>query len=327
MATSGTIGTTVIDTARLLEHAARRAGIPAAKQTPDFIDAATESIYILLLSLANRGINLWCLDRIFYGLTVGQQNYTLPVGTLDVTNAVFSEPTVAAPTSTTTTATSTTLDLGAATTIVRLGYTLSAATVSDTLTLAYSADGISWTTLSQQVGSLVVGQQQWVAVDPQVSAQFWRVSTVLPSTSNFVAATSIYDLPLTPWSRDTFAAINNKMQSGRPSTNYLLERKISTYLTLWPVPSTVNDHLTIWRHREIQDVGSLTQQLEIPLRWYEGIIWHAGFRVAAEFPEISPPDRLQLCKSMADEYVLEAEGDESDGMPLRIAPVIRNYTR
>lgn len=328
MATSGTLGTTVIDTARLIEHSARRAGISASKQTPDFIDAATESLYMLMLHLANDGINLWCLEKLFMGLVVGQAGYVLPTGTLEITNPLFSQPTLTTGT-TTTTATSTTFQItDGSITQCRVGFTLSSFSSTDTVVLSYSSDGISWMQLTTFDASLLVaGTQYWAQVDPVSAAAYWKLSTTSASTSTLVVASKIYDLPVTPWNRDTYSAINNKAQPGRPTTNYFFEKLLNPQITLWPVPTTANDHLTFWRYRQIQDVGSLTQQLEVPARWLESITWQAAFRMAAEFPESTTPDRIQLCSAMADKFIIDPSSNESDGMPLYLSPNIRGYTK
>ena len=95
---------------------------------------------------------------------------------------------------------------------------------------------------------------------------------------------------------------------------------------MWPVPTTAWDHLTILRHRQIQDFGSLTEQIEIPQRWLEGITWHAALRIGMEAPN-ADPKKLQICVDMADRYTLSASSDEEDGTPLYIQPNILGYTK
>lgn len=321
MATSGTLGTMVIDTAILLEHAFRRAGLSVSKQTPETVDAARESLYLLLLNLSNSGLNLWCLETVYVGLTPQQAKYQLPVGTLDATNVIFSQPTIAA--TSTAAASPVTLNVGAAQLVTRVGVAISNFTSSDTITLSYSTDNVAWTVAAAQTGNLMA--TMWFNIDPTVSAQYWKVATTSSSTITIALASAIYDLPVTPWSRDTYQAINNKDTAGRPSTSYLLERKLDVSITLWPVPTALWDHLTVVRHRQVQDIGSLSQQIEVPQRWLEGIAWETAFRIAVEVPGVDP-SRIDLCGKMAEKYVFDASDDESDGMPLRIAPSISGYT-
>lgn len=322
MATSGTLGTTVIDTATLLEHAFRRAGVSSVKQTPEVVQAAMESLYMLLLGMSNRGYNLWCLEQIYVGLTPGIGKYILPVGTLNVSNVVFSQPTLATR-SNAVLPTSIVSDAGASTSVTRVGVALSAP-ANDTIVGSYSSDNISWSTFITKSGDL--DTVVWLDIPGNISARYWRVTTTTATPTDMVLASSVYDLPVSPWNWDTYMAMNNKAMQSRPSTNYLLERKLECALTLWPVPTTQWDHLSLLRHRQIQDIGALTDQIEIPQRWLEGITWQAAFRVAVEVPGVDK-DRLTLCKEMAENYTNEVEDDESDGMPLMIVPRIGGYTR
>jgi len=90
MATSGTVGNTVINTAKLLEKAIRRCGLSPQALTPETVETAREDLFMLLLSLSNRGLNLWCIDKKLLALNVGQGTYTLPVGTQSILNAMIS---------------------------------------------------------------------------------------------------------------------------------------------------------------------------------------------------------------------------------------------
>ena len=86
MATSGTVAQTVISTAKVLEHALRRAGVTASAQTPDVVDVAKECLYLLLSHYANTSLNLWCIEKVLVPLTEGKAEYSLPRGTNDVLN-------------------------------------------------------------------------------------------------------------------------------------------------------------------------------------------------------------------------------------------------
>ena len=82
----------------------------------------------------------------------------------------------------------------------------------------------------------------------------------------------------------------------------------------------------IYRHRQPQDVGSLTQQLEIPQRWLDGFIWLLAARLCFELPNVDPATQ-QIVVQMADKQVFEAEQSETDGAPIYITPGIGCYTR
>jgi hypothetical protein len=68
MATSGTVGATVIDVQQLIDHGARRCGKLAEELTSEQQTSARESLFFLLSNLANLGINYWAIDKEVIGL-------------------------------------------------------------------------------------------------------------------------------------------------------------------------------------------------------------------------------------------------------------------
>lgn len=326
MATSGTVAQTVIDTAKLVEHSIRRVGLAASIQTPETIQIANESLYILLLSLANRGINLWCIEKKILGVETGKATYVTPAGTLDVENVVYSMPSRATGTDSTS-ATSAATELSSATTIVRIGVKMSSVAAADVLTFESSADGSLWTTFKTDSRTDWASDEwYWFDLDPTIDAKHFRVSFINATTfSEFYLASYVNDLPLTQWNRDTFTVINNKSQQGRPATCYYFEKLLTPQFTVWPVPNNDYDQITIWRHRQIQDIGSLTQQVEIPQRWMEDIIWQLALRIGFELPGVDP-NRLKMLSEMAEKHLIEAEMDETDGSDTQFNPGIGAYT-
>lgn len=328
MATSGTIATTVIDTAKLLEHATRRVGLASAIQTPELVEAAQESLYLFLLSLSNHGLNLWCVEKVLLGLGSGQATYALPAGTLDLaSDPAYSQPTRVTGTDSST-ATSFTTQLASATRVYRVGIKLSAATTTNTLTLQHSPDGVAWTTaLTESRTDWSTGTWYWYDLDPSAEDLYFRANfTSAITAGEFYLASAINDLPLSQWNRDTYIALNNKSAMGSPATCYLFEKRITPQITLWPVPNNNYDHLSVWRHRQIEDIGTLTQQVEVPQRWLEGVIWHAAVRIGSELPGVDPK-RLDFAVKMADKYTFEAEWEETDGSRTNFDPGIGVYTR
>lgn len=327
MATSGTVGLTSLDNAKVIEHALRRCRIKPALQTPEIISTAKESLYLLMLGLANRGLNLWCIETDYMGLTAGQAVYDTPVGTIDVLNVVYSQPSQVTGTDTSD-ATSITTQLTTATTVKRVGIKLSAASASDTLTLESSADGVTWTTLQTTVKTdWELATWYWFQLDPTVTDTYFRASMGLAATfDEFYLASAIYDLPINQWNRDTYSVINNKSQQGRPSTCYYLEKLLTPRLTLWPVPNNSYDHITLFRHRQIQDIGSLVQTIEIPQRWVQSITWQLAAVLCFELDMVDP-QLIPSILTMAQQNLIEAERDETDGAPIFLQPGISVYSK
>ncbi|MBU3734881.1 MAG: hypothetical protein FGM60_04655, partial [Candidatus Planktophila sp.] len=78
MAYSGTVGTTVINVQKLIDHGARRCGKLAEELTSEQVMSARESLYFLLSNLINIGIQYWAIEKKVYGLKADQYIYKLP---------------------------------------------------------------------------------------------------------------------------------------------------------------------------------------------------------------------------------------------------------
>jgi len=327
MNTSGTVATTVIDTASIIEHAFRRCRVLPSAQTPETVLIAQECLYMLMLNLGNRGLNLWAVDKVFVGLKAGQATYETPAGTLDVLNVIFTKPHLE------TVVFTAQSDGGevslTSANIQRVGFSVSA-TFTGALTVKTSSDGATFTdAVTLNSATYLAGQYYWAdlpVVEPIVGIQVVSDSASYPAVTDIKCVSGVYDLPCSQWNRDTYAALNNKTQPGSPSTSYFFEKKLTPTVTLWPVPTNSDDHITLYRHRQSQDVGALNQQLEIPQRWLDGIIWLLAARLCFELPKVDPAV-IQMVLPMADKQVFEAEGSETDGAPIYIAPRIGVYSR
>jgi hypothetical protein len=325
MSTSGTIATTSIDTAAVVEHAFRRCRVLPSAQTPETVLIAKENLYLILLNLSNRGLNLWAVEKAFIGLNVGQATYATPSGTLDVLNVVYCTPTLV----------TNTFAVGgnggtatfASSDITRIGFTVSTS-YTGTIVLSYSTDSVTYTVSTVLPSATYeAGQYYWADLPAAVTATNIAVegTAVAPITAIKVA-TVTGELPVTAWNRDTYAVINQKTKQGHPSTSYFYEKKLIPEITLWPVPDSTDNHLMIYRHRQVQDVGTLIQTLECPQRWLDGIIWLLAAKLAFELPTVDMA-LVTMLQQMADKQEFEMEQSETDGAPMYIQPGISCYSR
>jgi hypothetical protein len=97
-------------------------------------------------------------------------------------------------------------------------------------------------------------------------------------------------------------------------------------MELWPVPNSIQPQLELWLHRQIQDVGELSGEIEIPQRWYLAIQNMLAHQMAMELPSVDPA-RITYCEQQAEKYWLQAEQEERDKSPIYFAPNISPYTR
>ena len=321
MATSGTIGQTVISTDKVIEHSLRRAGVPPSKTTPEIVHIARECLYLLLMHYANTSLNLWCIEKHIISHEPGKREYALPVGSNDVLNVLHGTPRLAEETS----LVGNLQTLEQVSDLVRVSLTFSTLPPTN-FSLETSVDGLTYDqTLDIQLSEVPqAGTKYWFDLDPLVSAKFVRVSS--GTVSGIESAVNVTEIPVSVLNRDQYAELPNKTQSSTTVVNYLFNKTLEPSVTLWPVPSDGSTHLIIWVHRQIQDVGGLTQTLAIPQRWFEPTIIQLSFRLAMELPDVDPA-RIKMLLDLSEKFKIEVTGGETDSSPMYVQPGISGYTR
>jgi len=88
MALSGTVAFRP-DVEEIIAEAFERCGIDPQTQTGDRARAARRSLNLLFSEWANRGINYWAVTQNTLTLVNGTTTYALPVGTIDIIDAVI----------------------------------------------------------------------------------------------------------------------------------------------------------------------------------------------------------------------------------------------
>ena len=129
-------------------------------------------------------------------------------------------------------------------------------------------------------------------------------------------------------SNDDYVSLPNKTQTGARALQYFYDKQINPRIWVWPASNASTDQIVIWTQRQIQDIGSLSNKVEIPQYWLESIIMTLACRCALELPVGELPEgRYELLKAEAAERLAQAEDSQSDGSPIRISPRISGYTR
>ena len=357
MATSGTVGATVIDVQQLIDHGARRCGKLAEELTSEQQTSARESLFFLLSNLANLGINYWAIDKEVIGLQANKYIYSLPVGTVDVLNALYrtlNQPTGSYATSAggvvanvydndvatfcqqTSANGNIQVDYGTgnpvyAGSIGILPYVAGGGSSTLSYIYEYSTDGSTWNTL-YDAGSTTITDNQWIwqDIDPGQSVSYYRVraynSTTLALREWYVGNNST-EITMARLNRDDYTNLPNKNFTANQPFQFWLDRTISQpTMYVWPTPSDPFVQMTVWYSRQIQDVGALQGQLEIPQRWYEAVVMMLAHRMSLELPQVAN-DRIVYLEKMADTYLMQAENEERDKSPIYLAPSIGCYTR
>lgn len=329
MATSGTIGMTTLDATTCIEHAARRCGVTAPSLSAEQQQSAKENLFFILSDLANRGVSLWCVQRSILGLAINQATYNLPLGTVDILRANYRTcsfiPSAYFNGSTSYSVTGQNL------TVNTIGV-LSPTAQTFTLVLESSPDGVAWSPLATiPTFTTTPNLTAWFDIDPTTTANYFRVRETVRPTLDATTVQFGYagrEIPMSPLNRDDYADLPNKTAHGRPLEYWYDKQYLIPQLRLWPTPNDATAQIVVWNHRQIQDVGSLSNTLEIPQRWYEAIIFLLAAHVALELPpEKLPPGRLEYLDNKAKEHLSRAEDGETDGAPFRVNFGTGVYTR
>jgi hypothetical protein len=355
MAYSGTVGQTVISVQTLIDHGARRAGKLAEELTIEQVQSAKESLFYLLSNLINQGIQYFAIKKHVFGLNPNQYEYTLPVGSNDVLNALYrrmSRPTPNAGGSYFSSSGTTGLafDNNTATSDAQTapnGYIginygtnntvyagsigiLPAVSGSFHVVLEWSNDGTTWNTLYDPgVATWQSGQWLWYDIEPGVNVQYYRMRETAGGTLNvaeFYVGNNSTEITMARLNRDDYTNLPNKNFTADQPFQFWFNRTIPVpTVTLWPVPSNPFVQMTIWYSEYVQDVGALSGQLAIPDRWYMAIQCMLAHQMSQELPNVDVA-RIQYLEMQAEKYFQLAESEERDRSPIFLAPSIGVYT-
>ena len=330
MAVSGTVSTTVFNTRKVIDHAYRRCRIPPEGISSEQISFALDSLYLILSMLANRGLQLWCIESYLMPLYQAQGLMTLPNGVVDILNTNLRTVEVLNTTSTNTTTSTTYQTLfSTATQVTTVGIEWSGASTG--YALETSTDGATWTTVSTQSNpNAVANDVTWVDIQGSLATLYFRVraTTGTLNQTQVLLANTPNEIPMARLNRDDYVNLPNKAFEGRPLQFWVDRLLNNPVLYLWPVPSAqfVTAQVVVWVKRYIMDVGTMTQEIEVPQRWYDAIVYVLAARLAEETPSVDP-QMIAILDQKAQRSLLEAENEERDDSPIYLTPNIAVYTR
>jgi hypothetical protein len=274
------------------------------------------------------GAPLWCIEKQIIPLYDGFGDVTLDTKIVDILNSFFRQLQSVTGTNTTT-STTRTIAFGADTFVTTVGVLWSGATVP--IALERSVDNIVWTTIQTEVPVAAIGEWTWFDLESSVATPYFRVR----ATSGTLNFSEIYtgntptEIPLARMNRDDYTNLPNKsFQSNRP-LQFWYDRKIpNPVMHLWPVPNSgaTTSQLILWVQRYIMDVGTMTQELEVPQRWYEAIVAMLASKLALEIAEVNPA-LIPMLDQKASAALYTAQAEERDNSPMMMAPNIAVYTR
>jgi hypothetical protein len=329
MAFSGTISQTVFNTGKVIDSAVRRCKIPAQKITSEMLEIASNELYLFLSQLANQNAPLWCTQKYIYPIYDGQADIVTDVGTIDAYTVTLrtlfqvNGMTLEA-------ADNRTYTFDTPTAVSSVGVKWSGP--SKDLAFARSDDGIAWTFIEATPASpAVAGEWTWYDLASVVPSAYLMIQTAdlsyFPFFETYLGNTPS-EVPLGRINRDDYTNLPNKTFPSNRPVQYWLDRQVRTpVIRLWPVPNAQAAHLqlVVWAHRHIMDVGSMTQEIEVPQRWYDAVVAGLAARMAQELPEVDA-SMIGVLEPKAAQALMIAQGEERDNSTKRIAPDFSAYT-
>lgn len=332
MATSGSIGNTLIETAKVIDHAVRRCGLSPSTLTPEQLEIAQDNLFFVTQALYNRGINLWCIDRVNIGLNPDRTRYDLPPGTVDILSARYRYGNALQTATQAVLADQARATFSVPVAVKTVGIYFGS-TLQYTLVIEISNDGVTWTPakyIPQFIG--YSGQWAWIDIDPAYATAYFRIrETVLDTTiypvqfAQVVLMNATTSTEIAKMSRDTYDSLPNKTSPGRP-LQFLFDKLVDPQVVFWPTPNDSFSFVEFTRQRQVMDIGGLQDSLEIPNRWYEAAIWTLAKLLAFELPQV-PKERFEMCIALSETSMREAEDGETDGSPIFVQPQISGYTK
>ena len=355
MAYSGTTGQTTINVDQLISYAFREAGKTAEEMTPEYIDAGKQALFYNLQNLSNRGVNLWLLENQLYGAVTAQQQLVLPKTTIDVREAnwvyiVNSAASAYLPVANADSPTVFDLNLDQVATSTSganyfgltypqpqpvfyvgfNGYAAGGGTTTYNFAYEVSNDGITWK-LIQQFPATTLADREWkyFNISTTPNYQYYRLRETVSTTFSIrqiVFSTSQQVIPLARLNRDDYWNLPNKQFPSVRSLQYWFDRQIEPSMYLWPVPNNDFQMFQLIVEVQMQDVGSLTDQIYVPDRWINCIQKQLSHSLSLQLPSIDI-NRVQYLEMQAEKAFLQASEEDRDKSPIYFQPAIGYYTR
>lgn len=213
--------------------------------------------------------------------------------------------------------------------------------------LTVSTDGITWYP-GQTLPTAIYTAGQWTYADlnPSITTPFLRINW--PDTNSWLlnqlnlGLANGQDTEIGPLNIDDYYDLPDKFfRSNQANSAYTFRKIDPPIIKIWPTLNQqgfYNGTISALARRYIQDPGQMTNTLEIPPRWTEGVISRLGVRLMDELPDPSPDSQASYFTLMAKtqkRQILETAATKAEAMmwaeertrgPIRIVPNLRPYT-
>jgi hypothetical protein len=218
------------------------------------------------------------------------------------------------------------------------------------LELLTSQDGITYqNAYTPPSTTFQAGVWAYFDLEPSISAPYMQL--ILPGSGAWVLNQLNFVLPnsqqidIGKENIDDYYDLPNRFfQAGQPNTAFVDRKRDSPVIKIWPTPNQqafYGGTIVALLRRYIQDPGSMTNSLEIPARWIEGVTSRLGVRMMDELPDpssqaqaqasyfglMAKQQRRQNLETTAAKAEASMWAEERPGGPLRLTPNLTAYTK
>lgn len=131
------------------------------------------------------------------------------------------------------------------------------------------------------------------------------------------------DLMMTRIGYGEYLDIPRKSQMGRPTHFFVNRQRESTLIYLWPSSQNDTDILVYWKMRFVQDTGKLSNDPDMPRRFWPALVAGLAYYLALNRGMQFPVDRLAMLKAEYEDQLSHATDEDRERATLRIVPRYR----
>lgn len=351
MATSGTVSQTLFNTRKVIDHAFRRCKLSPQQITSENIETAKDLLYLFLSTISSKGVALWAVGSEILPIYGYVPDVPLPVGTIDLLDANIRS--VMRPTGTYSSSEGTadnafdsdimtactqtnpggniTIQFEAETRLTTFGI-LPEVTEEWDYFIEVSEDGVTWDTVYTAVAQEMIEQEWfWFDLSGIYPTNYCRIrggSATVLDVAEFVAANTPNEIPLALINRDDYDSQPDKTFASRPTEYWFDKQRTQPSMGLWPAPAPEFTYYQIVARvqRYIQDVGTMTQEIQVPQNWFLAIVCELARQLGYSIPEVKAEVMPSLEQEASNQLKI-AWDSQSDGSAVMLRINISPYTR
>lgn len=199
---------------------------------------------------------------------------------------------------------------------IRTGYQARTARRSlNYLLTSWANQGINLWTITPADITLIAGQGTYNLPEDciDIFEQVIRQNQASPSNQT--------DIIIPRISLSTYAAIPNKLATGRPVQVWVNRQTPIPQINIWPVPNVSGYIFHYWYLRRMDDAGqSGATTQDVPFRFYEALTAGLSWLLSQKQPEVDY-NRVQMLKAAYDEAFQLAKDEDREKAPVRFVPM------